>query len=547
MRLEMKIRFSLWTVALLVLASVLLGMEVNNLFSGDRLDMQMKKFGDVLSLTVKYYVDEVDTQKLTEAAITGLLDELDPHSVYIPAKAFEQVEEDFRGKFEGIGIQFRVLNDTITVMEAIGGGPSAKLGILSNDKIVQIDNKSAIGFTNDQVRDHLRGPKGTRVTVTIVRTGEPEALVYEITRDEIPLLSVDAAIMTDGNVGYVRVNRFNEQTSKEMSDALQKLKDQGMKKLVLDLRVNPGGYLEEAVRMSDLFLTGGAPGKPRTIVYTKGRRPEIEETWEAKSGDPYENLPLIIMISNISASASEIVAGAIQDWDRGLIVGETSFGKGLVQRQFKLADGSALRLTISKYYTPSGRLIQRSYEGKDKLAYQNEAYQRNEQEGDNLEHTADTNGRADSARPQFSTNAGRTVYGGGGITPDYIVKPDTVTSFTASLRRRDLFSAFVVQYLDGPGFELRKTYGSDFKKFRSSYAVSNAMMDDFRTFVVSKGVTIDEKGFKTDRDYIVATLKANVAKAFFGTEAEFPFYLDLDKQFQKALSLFPEAERIAGL
>ena len=543
----MKKRFSLWTVGLLVLLSVLIGMEVNNLFSSDRLDMQLRKFGDVLNLTVKYYVDEVDTQKLTESAITGLLDELDPHSVYIPAKAFEAVEEDFRGKFEGIGIQFRVLNDTITVMEPIGGGPSAKLGILSNDKIVEIDDTSAIGFSNDQVREHLRGPKGTRVKVTIVRTGEPDELVYEITRDEIPLLSVDAAIMVDDKTGYVRVNRFNEQTSKEMTQALEKLSSQGMERLVLDLRVNPGGYLEESVRMADLFLTAGTAEEPRTIVYTKGRRPEIEETWAARTGEPYERLPLIILVSNISASASEIVAGAIQDWDRGLIVGETSFGKGLVQRQFKLADGSALRLTISKYFTPSGRLIQRSYEGKDKLEYQREAYLREEAEGENLEHVNDTNGTADSSRPRYKTHGGRTVYGGGGITPDYIVKSDSLTSFTGSLRRRDLFSAFVSQYLDGPGFELRKTHGSDFKKFRTTYAISPAMLKDFKDFVASKGVTVDEKAFQADRAYIEATLKANVAKAFYGTEAEFPFYLDLDKQFQKALMLFPEAAKIAEL
>lgn len=543
----MKKRFSLWTVALLVLLSVLIGMEVNNLFSSDRIDLQLRKFGDVLNLTVKYYVDEVDTQKLTESAINGLLDELDPHSVYIPAKAFEQVEEDFRGKFEGIGIQFRVLNDTITVMEPIGGGPSAKLGILSNDKIVTIDGKSAIGFSNDQVRDHLRGPKGSRVTVAIVRTGEPEELIYEITRDEIPLLSVDAAIMVNDKVGYVRVNRFNEQTSKEMTEALQKLSSQGMKQLVLDLRVNPGGYLEESVRMADLFLSEGTASEPRTIVYTKGRRPEIEESWAARAGDQYEKLPLIILLSNISASASEIVAGAIQDWDRGLIVGETSFGKGLVQRQFRLADGSALRLTISKYFTPSGRLIQRSYEGKDKLEYQREAYMRDEQEGDNLEHVNDTTGRADSTRPQYKTHSGRTVYGGGGISPDYIVKSDSLTSFTGSLRRRDLFSAFVSQYLDGPGLELRKTYGSDFKKFRSSYVISPPMLSGFKDFVTSKGVAVDQKAFETDRAYVEATLKANVAKALFGTEAEFPFYLDLDKQFQKALTLFPEAAKIAEL
>lgn len=543
----MKKKFSLWTVIILVAASMFLGMEINQLISSDNIYVQITKFKDVLSFAEKYYVEEVDTQKLTEAAITGMLDNLDPHSVYISPKAFEQVTEDLRGKFEGIGIQFRVLNDTITVLEPIGGGPSAKLGIRANDKIVKIDGKSAIGFSDEQVRKHLRGPKGTRVNVTIVRLGEPQPLDFEITRDEIPLYSVDAAIMVEKDVAYIRVTRFNEQTGEEMQRALKKLKEQGMKRLVLDLRLNPGGFLEEAVKMSDLFLDGGTSAQPKKIVYTKGRRSEFDEIFYAKTGEEYEKLPIIILLSNMSASASEIVAGAIQDWDRGLVVGETSFGKGLVQRQWKLTDGSALRLTISRYYTPSGRLIQRPYEGKEKARYQREAFEREEEEGENLDHSKEKGVKSDSAKFVFKTNAGRTVFGGGGITPDFIVKGDSITSLTASIRRRDLFVAFVSNYLNREGRNIRSAYEKEFDNYKSSYRVSEKLMNEFRSFIELKEIKIDEVQFTHDRAYIEASLKAYIAQSIWGNEAMFPFFLEVDRQFLTAVRMFPEAEKIARL
>ena len=369
----MKKRFSTLSVVALVLVGTFAGMEINELISGDDIYLQLGKIKDVLVLTEKYYVEDVNTGQLTDAAINGMLDKLDPHSVYIPPRTFQRVTEDFKGKYEGIGISFRILNDTITVLETLGGGPSARLGLLSNDRIVKIDGKSAVGFTDSLVQKTLRGPKGTRVSVTIVRPGVTEPLVYEITRDEISLRSLDAAVMVDDEVGYIEANKFNEQTYNEMSQALANLKAQGMKRLILDLRWNPGGYLDQAVKVADLFLDGGTKEHPHLIVYTKARRPEFDESFPARTGDPYEKLPLIILINNSSASASEIVAGAMQDWDRGLIVGETSFGKGLVQRQFPLPDGSAFRLTIARYYTPSGRLIQRPYEGKDRSEYTKEA------------------------------------------------------------------------------------------------------------------------------------------------------------------------------
>lgn len=541
----MKKRFSTMTVGALALVSLLAGMGINELVSGDDIYAQLNKFKDVLILTEKNYLEEVDSNELTEAAINGLLEKLDPHSVYLAPRNFERVTEEFKGRYEGIGISFRILNDTITVLEPIGGGPSARLGILSNDRIVRIDDQSAVGFNETQVQKSLRGPKGTRVTVTVVRPGIADPMVFEITRDEISLASLDASFMVTDDVGYIQSTKFNEQTFSEMNKSLQDLKSKGMKKLILDLRWNPGGYLDQAVKMADLFLDGGTKASPKMIVYTKARRSEFDETFPAKTGDPYENLPVIVLIGNSSASASEIVAGAIQDWDRGLVVGETSFGKGLVQRQWPLSDGSALRLTIARYYTPTGRLIQREYEGKDRSEYQREAFERNEEEGVNEDHSFKS--PKDSARPVFKTKGGRTVYGGGGITPDYVVKDQTLTATTADMRRRDLFVSYVSSYLAGPGLKIRSTYGGDFQRFKSSFTISDALLKEFISFVESKEVAVNSDHLKKDDLFIRTMLKATIARNLWSTDAWFQILLDTDKQFQKALTLFPEAEKIARL
>jgi len=321
------------------------------------------------------------------------------------------------------------------------------------------------------------------------------------------------------------------------------LKSLGMKRLILDLRSNPGGLLEQAFEMADLFLDGGSKEAPHKIVYTKARRPEFDEVYFAKSGGSYEDLPVIILIGNYSASASEIVAGAIQDWDRGLIVGETSFGKGLVQRQWKLMDGSALRLTIARYYTPSGRLIQRDYEGKDKEEYQKEAFGRQEKEGENIEHKAE----GDSSRPVFRTHGGRVVYGGGGITPDYVVKNAQLTALAQSALRRGLFEQFVTSHLDGKGLPIRSEYAKNWKKFRDSFVLSEELLSDFRSYLQSHEVKIDEKDYQKDLTFIKTRLKATFARNFWGNEGWYPLMLQVDAQYQKALSLFPEAEKIAKL
>jgi carboxyl-terminal processing protease len=563
----MKKRFSVVTTAALIVVSVFAGMQIDKLVSADNIYEQIKKFSDVLSATEKAYVDEVDTGKLTDAAIVGMLNTLDPHSVYIPPKQYEKVMEDFKGKFEGVGISFRVLNDTITVIEPVAGGPSARMGVLSNDRIVKINDTSSIKWTDQQVMHTLRGPKGTKVKISIVRPSVKEILEFVIIRDEIALTSVDAALMITKEIGYIRVNQFKETTHTEMEKALQALRTSGMKKLILDLRDNGGGFLEEAVRMADQFLDAGPVENPHRIVYTKSRKAEFEESYTAKSGEAYEKIPLIVLINNGSASASEIVAGALQDWDRALIVGETSFGKGLVQRQWPLRDGSAFRLTVARYYTPSGRLIQRSYQGKDKDEYQLEAFQRDEQEGDNLEHKNDAksgNGvqheklvgdslgqkestKPDSTIPVFKTASGRMVLGGGGITPDYVVKSEKVTGLIQTVWRRNLFYDFSKNYMEGPGFVLRAKYDKNYEEYKTKYTISNELMADFRKFIESKEIKIDEKEYSKDLDFLKARLKAQIAQMIFGIEGYIGVMVGVDNQIQKALSLFPEAEKVANL
>ena len=517
-------------------AGIVLGIQIEKIFSGDNLRDGIRKLNDVLTYTEKFYVEEVDTPKLVEEAIKGMLDQLDPHSVYIPSKQFSSIEESFRGDFEGIGIEFQVVNDTLTVVSPITGGPSEALGIMSGDRIVKIDGVDCIGITNDEVRENLRGKSGTKVTVTIIRHGIDEGIEYEITRDKIPIYSVDTHFMYDDNIGYVSVSRFSETTYDELNDALNSLKSSGMKKLILDLRGNPGGYLNQAVKIADLFLDGD-----KKIVYTRGRRSEFDEDYFANKSSSYEDIPLIVLINKGSASASEIVSGAVQDWDRGLIVGETSFGKGLVQRQFPLFDNSALRITISKYFTPSGRSIQRGYENKKD--YYSDLGERKEEEGDNFTHTAER----DSSRPEFKTSGGRIVYGGGGITPDYITKLGKLTNYSRDLLRNNVFYQFVLKYLEKNGDRIKAKYKDDLDKFRREFTFSPEEEKSFIRFAMDKDVKLVEEEFTEDKNYIFTRLKAQVARNYWKNEGWYTVLLDIDTQFLKSVTLFDEAEDLAKL
>jgi carboxyl-terminal processing protease len=530
----MRKRFSLGTVVILTIASLCTGAMISQVFSGDNIYEQLAKFKDVLSLTEKYYVEDVDTGKLVDAAINGALGELDPHSVYIPPSQLSKVTEEFQGSFEGIGIEYQVLNDTLLVVAPIAGGPSEILGIQGGDRIIRINDSSAIGITQDGVQKKLRGPKGTKVRVSILRAGYPGILEFEITRDKIPIYTVDVSFMVDDETGYISINRFAATTHDEFMAALDNLKAAGMKRLILDLRSNPGGYLEQAYKMVDEFMPKG-----RKIVYTKGRRPEFDDEYISTGGGHFKNIGLIILVNNSSASASEIVAGAVQDWDRGLIIGETTFGKGLVQRQFDLRDGSALRLTTARYYTPSGRLIQRPY-GHDKLEYAREAYERKESEGENINHKEER----DSTLVKYKTMGGRTVYGGGGITPDYIVKADRLTEFTVQLRSHNVFLQFADRYVDRHGSELRKRFAKDPRKFATQFAMSEDMLNELLGIAKAQKIEVNREQYTKDLQYIKELARAYIARSLWGNEGFSRVMLGEDVQFKKAMQLFPEADRI---
>lgn len=539
----MKRKISLWFTLILIVTALMAGMSVSSLLSDGDIFTQLNKFKDVLSLVQQNYVDTVNIGELTGTAISEMLTKLDPHSVYMTPQITEQEEERFHGSYQGVGLEILVVNDTLTVVNPMGGGPAARLGILSNDRIISIDDSTCIGLTTQQAAKKLRGPKGTKVSVEILRAGVKGRLSYDIIRDDISITSVDVALMIRDDVGFVSVNRFAATTSTELHEALGALTAQGMKKLILDLRGNPGGLMNEAVEMSDEFLDGGPAGDPRKVVYTKSHDGRMDETYVSKSGDPYEKLPVIVLVNHGSASASEIVAGAIQDWDRGLIVGETSFGKGLVQRQWDLSDGSALRLTVARYYTPSGRLIQRPYDGIDQDEYVRRAYA----EGDSIDGAADSARTAraipDSARPVFRTAAGRTVYGGGGIKPDYVVRPGELTKTTAEMLRRNVFYLFVSAYLDGDGRALRTRF-ADAEAYAKEFSVPDDMVGAFREFVKSKEIPIDEADFRTDRPYIVTRLKAQTGLSLFNDPGWYRVMLPDDAQVGKALELLPEAEKM---
>ncbi len=532
----MKKQFPLPVVSILLAVALLIGTQITSVFSGDNIFDQLNKFKDVLSLAEKFYVDDVDTKKLVESAITGMLQDLDPHSVYLPAKDIPKITEEFKGSFEGIGVEFEVRNDTLRVVTPVPGGPSEALGILAGDKIVRIDDSSAVGITQEQVPKKLRGPKGTRVKVSVHRAGEKNLIDFDIVRDKIPLYTVDVAMMVEPGIGYISVNRFAATTADEFSEGLAKLRSKGMKKLILDLRNNGGGLLDQAFRMANELIPAG-----KKIVFTKGRRPEFNNEYVSQGGG-FTDVSLIVLVNAGSASASEIVTGAIQDWDRGLILGETTFGKGLVQQQYELPDKSAFRLTTARYYTPSGRLIQRPY-GTSVDEYRHAAFERDEEEGDNIDH----NGESDTSRPVFKTAGGRSVYGGGGITPDYIVKQGRLSELSSKILGAGVFQEYTAVFLDARGKELREKYTAGPAGFVADFTVDDAMFTNFKEIVSKKAITMDPDQLAKDEGYLRKRLKAHIARSLFGNEGWYETMRSEDVQLGKALTLFPEADRIAGL
>ncbi len=496
----------------------------------------MNKFRQILTFIENDYVDEVNSEKLIEEAIGSMLEELDPHTSYIPPKDLERIQYRLEDNYEGIGIEFNIFKDTIHVVSPISGGPSEKLGIRAGDKIVKVDgnNVAGVGMNNQKVVGMLRGPGGSEVTVSITRDGQSEPLDYVIERAKIPQYSIDVSYMVDDKTGYIKIARFANSTYLEFKEALFKLKEQGMKNLVVDLTGNTGGYLNRAVQITDELLSG-----KQMIVYTDGKEKRYtEQHFSGEDGD-FEEGSLVIMVDEGSASASEIVAGAIQDHDRGLIVGRRTFGKGLVQLPLDLNDGSELRLTISRYYTPSGRSIQKDYKAGDLKDYYMEAYER--YESGEL-YNSDSIKVNDSLI--YKTDKGRIVYGGGGITPDFFVPLDTSQN---SRYLNQLFSSnslpeYTVTFARENSEDLLEM---GFEKFRTSFEVTDAMLDDLVSLAEDNKLPLNDKEFNSSKLLLKQLIKAYIARGVWDNDGFYPIFNEQNEIFQKAIQLMEEAKLLA--
>ncbi len=511
--------------ALVLAFGVMLGFLVNSITSGKRtlLNTKYDKMEDILNYIDVKYVDTVNRAELMDKTIDKMLSSLDPHSVYVPAKDVSEMNESLEGNFEGIGIEFFIVQDTITVVTAISGGPSELIGIKAGDRIIKINDSLVAGtkIKDVEVKQRLRGPKGTKVKVSVLRGTSQKLADYEIVRDKIPLISVEAAYMINDATGYIRVNTFSSTTHQEFSEKLHELKEKGMEKLVLDLRSNPGGYLQAATSMADELISG-----EKLLVYTKGKSFERQD-YRAHVDGAFEKGGLCVLIDQYSASASEILSGAVQDWDRGTIIGRTSFGKGLVQEQYDLKDGSALRLTVARYYTPSGRCIQRSY-AKGEDAYNNEMverYNRGEFVHEDSIISTDTT--------VYKTSKGKRVFGGGGIHPDIFVPIDTSNEGEYFLTVRGYVPEFIYKY-SSLHEDVMASYKSP-EDFKKRFTVSDELLSEFYHYAEAKGLKNGKEKQKLIEPKLRLQLKAFLAKQIWRSNGYYYILNEDDKVVNTAL------------
>jgi carboxyl-terminal processing protease len=516
-------------------AGVLIGASLTNKTGSGDISNDVQKFREVLSLVNNEYVDDAKTDELVEDAIEHMLGKLDPHSSYLSAKDQVAANEDLRGNFEGIGIEFNIFHDTLVVVAALSGGPSESVGLQSGDKIVKVNdvNIANIGLSYPDVQKHLKGPKGTEVKIEVIRKNAEEPITFTIIRDKIPQFSVDASYMVTPDIGYIKVNRFSQTTYSEVKEAMSKLKKEGMTKLILDLQGNPGGYMDQAVGIADEFLAKG-----EKIVFTKGQEKKYNEDHFATNQGDFEQGDLIVLVNESSASASEIVAGALQDNDRALIVGRRSYGKGLVQRPFSLNDGSEVRLTISRYYTPSGRSIQKPYDNLDD--YDKDISKRYKH-GEFF--SADSIRFNDSLKHE--TQNGRSVYGGGGIMPDYFVPLDTSSSskYFNELFNANILREYAFTYAGQNESHLKE---KGYKSYLQNFEVNDAMLSRVVVMGIKNKIEARPNDLAKNKRLFQVYLKAEIARNVWDNQSFYPIINETNEVLQQAIKLFdriPELNR----
>ena len=487
------------------------------------------------------YVDSVNEDKLVEEAIKGMLESLDPHSSYTDAKETKELEEPLQGEFSGVGIQFNMNKDTLYVIQTVPGGPSERVGVLAGDRIIYVNDTIIAGvkMKNSDIQKRLRGKKGTNVTIKVKRPGVKELITFRITRDNIPLHSIDAQYMLDERTGYLRISRFGAKTHEEMMDALKELKKQGMTQLIMDLSDNGGGYLNAAIDMCNEFLDRG-----QLMVYTEGENSPRNEA-NANGWGEYQDLHMVVMVNQYSASAAEIFAGAMQDWDRAVIVGRRTFGKGLVQRPFKFEDGSMMRLTVARYYTPSGRCIQKPYNRGDKKAYEKELLDR-ANEGEY--YSLDSIQFNDSLRYTTRLNH-RIIYGGGGVMPDVYVPIDTseYSTYYRDLSAKGILNQYVIKYVDKNRKSIAKQYGT-LGAFDRGFAVSDEMMRDLIAMGEQDSVKFDEEKYRTSELLLKDIVKGLIARDVYGDQSAYNVIINhRNPDLKAAIEVLNDHERFDRL
>ena len=487
------------------------------------------------------YVDSVSEDKLVEDAIKGMLENLDPHSSYTDAKETKELEEPLQGEFSGVGIQFNMNKDTLYVIQTIPGGPSERVGVLAGDRIIYVNDTTIAGvkMKNSDIQKRLRGKKGTNVTIKVKRPGVKELITFRITRDNIPLHSIDAQYMLDERTGYLRISRFGAKTHEEMMDALKELKQQGMTQLVMDLSDNGGGYLNAAIDMCNEFLDRG-----QLMVYTEGENAPRNEA-NANGWGEYKDLHMVVMVNQYSASAAEIFAGAMQDWDRAVIVGRRTFGKGLVQRPFKFEDGSMMRLTVARYYTPSGRCIQKPYDRGNKKAYEKELLDR-ANEGEY--YSLDSIQINDTVRYTTRLNH-RTIYGGGGVMPDVYVPVDTseYSTYYRDLSAKGILNQYAIKYVDKNRKSIAKQYAT-VNDFDRAFTVSDEMMRDLIGMGEQDSVKYDEEKYRTSQQLLKDIVKGLIARDVYGDQSAYNVIINhRNRDLQAAVEVLNDRERFNRL